>query len=38
MEKDPVNTLKSLKEMGYQDFESYGYDADRKILWFSLKI
>jgi len=30
MEKDPVNTLKSLKEMGYQDFESYGYDADRK--------
>ena len=30
MEKDPINTLKSLKEMGYQDFETYGYDADRK--------
>ena len=30
MEKDPINTLKSLKKMGYQDFETYGYDAGRK--------
>ena len=30
MEKNPVNTLKSLKKMGYQDFETYGYDTERK--------
>ena len=30
MEKDPLNTLKNLKKMGYQDFESYGYDVERK--------
>tara|TARA_B100001250_G_scaffold349637_1_gene320954 strand:- start:122 stop:1012 length:891 start_codon:yes stop_codon:yes gene_type:complete len=30
MEKDPISTLKSLKEMGYEDFESYGYDTERK--------
>ena len=30
MEKDPVNTLKSLKKMGYQDFETNGYDTKRK--------
>ena len=30
MEKDPINTLKSLKKMGYQDFETYGYDTKRK--------
>ena len=30
MQKDPINTLRSLKEMGYQDFESYGYDTERK--------
>ena len=33
MEKDPINTLKSLKEMGYQDFESYGYDSERKTYY-----
>ena len=30
MEKDPIDTLKSLKKMGYQDFETYGYDTKRK--------
>lgn len=33
MEKDPINTLRSLKEMGYQDFESYGYDSERKTYY-----
>ena len=28
MAKDPIATLKALKEMGYQDFETYGFDAD----------
>jgi len=27
MDVDPVNTLKSLKAMGYQDFETYGLDT-----------
>lgn len=27
MAKDPLNTLKALKAMGYEDFETYGYDA-----------
>ena len=26
MAKDPLATLKALKELGYQDFEHYGYD------------
>lgn len=26
MAKDPINTLKSLKAMGYEDFEIYGFD------------
>jgi len=26
MAKDPIATLKALKEMGYEDFEIYGYD------------
>lgn len=29
MEKDPVDTLKALKQMGYQDFEHYGFDASK---------
>jgi len=33
MEKDPVGTLKALKEMGYLHFESYGYDADTKTYY-----
>lgn len=28
MEKDPVATIKALKEMGYEDFEHFGFDAD----------
>ena len=28
MAKEPVATLKALKAMGYQDFETYGYDAE----------
>ena len=28
MAKDPVATLKALKAMGYEDFETYGYDTD----------
>lgn len=28
MAKDPVPTLKALKAMGYEDFETYGYDTD----------
>ncbi len=26
MEKDPMSTLQALKAMGYEDFETYGYD------------
>ena len=33
MAKDPIATLKALKEMGYQDFESYGYSADKNIIY-----
>lgn len=29
MAKDPIATLKDLKAMGYQDFEAYGYDAEK---------
>ena len=28
MEKDPISTLKKIKEMGYRDTEIYGYDGD----------
>lgn len=28
MAKDPVATLKALKEMGYEDFETYGYNVE----------
>ena len=28
MAKDPIATLKALIEMGYEDFEGYGYDSD----------
>lgn len=27
MAKDPLGTLNALKEMGYEDFETYGFDA-----------
>lgn len=29
MAKEPIATLKALKAMGYQDFEAYGYDAEK---------
>jgi len=29
MAKDPIATLKALKEMGYSDFEAYGFDAEK---------
>lgn len=29
MAKDPLATLKALKVMGYQDFEAYGFDAEK---------
>lgn len=29
MSKDPLTTLKALQEMGYEDFELYGYDDAR---------
>tara|TARA_B110000093_G_scaffold180_1_gene157 strand:- start:367 stop:621 length:255 start_codon:yes stop_codon:yes gene_type:complete len=34
MAKNPIATLKALKAMGYQDFETYGYDAQKEyVLW-----
>lgn len=33
MAKDPVATLRALKEMGYQDFETYGFDADKNMFY-----
>ena len=33
METDPVDTLVRLKNMGYQDFESYGYDAIKELYY-----
>ena len=33
MGKDPVGTLKALKEMGYQDFEAYGFDAEQGMYY-----
>ena len=29
MAKDPVNTLKALRQMGYEDFEHYGFDPEQ---------
>ncbi len=36
MAKDPINTLKYLKEIGYEDFEVYGFDSD-KIMYYGYK-
>ncbi len=33
MAKDPLATLKALIEMGYQDFEVYGYDAEKDTMY-----
>ena len=38
MAKDPIATLKALKEMGYEDFETYGYETkDDTIYGFKSK-
>jgi len=29
MEEDPIATIKALKQMGYQDFEHFGFDAEK---------
>lgn len=33
MDKDPIDTLKALKKMGYQDFETYGYNSKEGTLY-----
>ncbi len=33
MAKDPVSTLTALKAMGYEDFETYGYDTDQDTFY-----
>ncbi|MEM9547232.1 MAG: TIM barrel protein [Bacteroidota bacterium] len=33
MAKDPIKTLKALREMGYADFEIYGYDAEKDSIY-----
>ncbi len=38
MQKDPIETLKKLKMMGYQDFETYGFDAQTNSIYgYSIK-
>ena len=33
IQKDPIDTLKKLKTMGYQDFETYGFDAQTNSIY-----
>ena len=33
MTKNPIDTLKTLKKMGYEDFEIYGFDADKGMYY-----
>ncbi len=33
MEKDPIATLKALREMGYEDFETYGFDSEKEMFY-----
>ena len=33
MAEDPVNTLKKLKSMGYEDFETYGFDHEKGMFY-----
>ncbi len=33
MAERPVETLKALKAMGYEDFEIYGFDADKGLIY-----
>jgi sugar phosphate isomerase/epimerase len=35
MKKDPIGTIKALKVMGYEDFEIYGFDAE-KVTYYGL--
>lgn len=35
MNDDPINTLKALKAMGYEDFEIYGFD-DKKVTYYGI--
>ena len=33
MAQDPIGTLKALKAMGYEDFETYGYEAEKDLFY-----
>jgi len=33
MSKNPLATIKALKKMGYEDFEFYGFDADKGLIY-----
>jgi len=33
MAKDPIATLKALKAMGYEDFETYGYEPEQDTFY-----
>ncbi|MDF1698494.1 MAG: TIM barrel protein [Saprospiraceae bacterium] len=33
MAKNPITTLQALKSMGYQDFETYGYDPEKDTFY-----
>lgn len=33
MAKDPIATLKALKAMGYEDFETYGFDGEKGMFY-----
>ncbi|MFK7775059.1 MAG: sugar phosphate isomerase/epimerase family protein [Saprospiraceae bacterium] len=33
MAKDPIATLKALKKMGYEDFETYGYNPEKDTFY-----
>nr|WP_262923161.1 sugar phosphate isomerase/epimerase [Arenibacter sp. N53] len=33
MAKDPLATIKALKKMGYEDFELYGFDAEKDLIY-----
>ena len=33
MAEDPIGTLKQLKAMGYEDFETYGYDPKTESIY-----
>lgn len=33
MARDPIATLKALKKMGYEDFETYGFDSEKMLFY-----